>query len=1109
MTRRDVTASRGRAWALLAVMATSSCAADVGPESAPPEAVAPSPQAIEEKPPWSVTGSMSVARHNATATRLGDGRVLVAGGSSFGSVDAGNVYFQSAELFDPATGTFSLVAAPMTAKRWLHAAVMLTNGKVLVVGGRQSPFTAELFDPQSATWKATPGLAHERWAATLTLLPSGRALLAGGNVDEPAVGAELFDPTLGTWSDTAPMITPRRSHTATLLLDGRVLVTGGQLHDDKITPSAELFEPATGTWSAAAPLLTARTRHTASRLDDGTVLVVGGSTPTEITAEVERYDPTKDTWTKVSPLESARTIHSATRLDSGAVLVAGGLDATSSALRTSELFDPKTARWVRSGLLDHARLDHMAETLADGALLVTGGESQSTSEIYRPVDGGRRCEVDPQCASDHCIDGVCCNEACSDPCVTCALPGAEGTCSPAAPGTDPHGDCGQGGPCDNVCDATSACVSRVGEACAPTTCSADHTEALEATLCAAVGGACEQVTVSCAPYRCDDRDPAAAGCVTHCKSIDDCADGYACDPEGQCRTRPDVAATDAATCSAGPRPPGSPRAVAAGLAGLALLAAARRRGRCRSLPRSVAVAAALALAMTWSHASSADEPPPDLAMRPLVSTTTSSMSTVRWLHTAARLPDGRVLAAGGFPYDSAVSSAEVYDPSTGAWSPTGNSMLYVHDWLIASPLCDGRVFVAGRNTTSNLEAEIYDPATNAWTAAGKMKLSHIYGTATLLQDCRVLLTGGYNSNTQAEVFFPETKIFKSVGAMNSERFFHTTTRLTDGRVLAAGGGVDIAGKWSTYATVDLFDPKSGLWTKAAKMNQARRAHTATLLPDGRVLVAGGNVGGKNDGTEAGTQLDTAELYDPATDTWEKVSSKLVTARTFHTAALVPSGAVLLFGGLDASGSASRQVEGYFEGTWQALDPMLIDRYQHASALLDDGGVLLTGGVYQATAEVYRLAPDGEACASNLACAGGHCVDNICCNEACGTGCRSCTVPGKVGICSLRCADETTALACPDGGAACANDACVQQPCGELLCNAETAVCRTQCTSVADCAPGYACSLEGACVTPPDVSSTDPGACSAAALDQRWGAGLGVGAVAAAITLLRRRKRRSR
>jgi hypothetical protein len=516
----------------------------------------------------------------------------------------------------------------------------------------------------------------------------------------------------------------------------------------------------------------------------------------------------------------------------------------------------------------------------------------------------------------------------------------------------------------------------------------------------------------------------------------------------------------------------------------------------------VGAATLLACALEGARDPRAGEPPP------LSSQITASMSTVRWLHVAARLGDGRVLVAGGFPGEAAYKTGEIFDPVTGTWSPTGTPMLYPHQWPVAAALCDGTVFVAGRPDANALEAELYDPVANAWIAGGKMKFSHLYGTATRLKNCRVLLTGGYSANTQSEIYYPEGKLFKVVeSVMSSERFFHTTTLLADGRVLAAGGGVDISGKWSTYATVDIFDPATSLWTKAAPLLHARRSHTATLLPDGRVLVTGGTTGGKNDGTEAGMQLSTAEVYDPVADTWTELPSQLTTARTFHTAALMPNGAVLLFGGLDGSGSASRSVEGYFEGTWHALDPLLLDRYQHTSALLDDGRVLVMGGVHQATAELYRLAPNGLSCASNLACEGGHCVDGVCCNEACATGCRRCNVPGSEGTCARPCADATHALGCSDGSATCANEACVAQTCGKLVCDAATASCRTKCASVVDCAPGYACDHEGACVPPPDVSSADPGACRAAAPDERWGAGLSVTAALAALAFARRRRRR--
>ncbi|MEP7122452.1 MAG: kelch repeat-containing protein [Byssovorax sp.] len=583
--KRDSAALPGRAWILVAGIAAASCAPTGGLDPALDDAPTQSRQALDDKPTWAPTGAMSVARQNATATRLTDGRVLIAGGQRLGSVDVGDVYFESAELFDPVAGKFSIVAAKMATKRSQHAAAVMSNGQVLVVGGTggaQSTTTAEIFDPKSGAWTSTPPLAHDHWGATLTVLPTGRVLLAGGTPGALGGASELFDPVLGAWTEVASMSTPRRYHTATLLLNGRVLVTGGQAPDDpsKISADAEIWNPTTDVWTYVAPLSIPRTSHTATRFDDGLVVVVGGATPTGITAAVERYNPAQDAWTKLPVMQSARAIHSATLLDGGAVLVAGGLDSTSSELRSSELFDAATERWVVNGLLGHGRVAHTAEALGGGAVLVAGGEQQSSAEIYRPAESGQPCEVDPQCASDHCVDGVCCATACSGTCVTCALAGAEGTCAPASLGTDPHHDCGQGGPCDSVCDPSGACAARVGEACVATSCTADGTQAIEGAACVVVGGACATITVGCAPYRCGLNSPFALfGCLTQCRSIDDCAEGYACDPEGKCRARPDVAATDPETCAAGPRAPGPPSAVAAWLAALAVLAVARRASR--------------------------------------------------------------------------------------------------------------------------------------------------------------------------------------------------------------------------------------------------------------------------------------------------------------------------------------------------------------------------------------------------------------------------------------------------------------------------------------------------------------------------------------------------
>ncbi len=579
-------AARGSVASIAAALLVASSVAACAPEGEP-EDTGEAPQPIAEAPVWTVTAEpMSVARHLATATRLPNGRVLVAGGRKIGSIDTGDVTFETAEIFLPSTTGFVEVVGTMSAKRFGATAGLLPGGEVLVVGGNGGPVaTADLFDAGAASWEVAPTLAHPREDAASVVLPGGRFLVTGG--DEGSASAEVFDPASQTWAETSPMLQPRRYHTATLLLDGRVLVVGGQRPDDvgKATTAVEIFDPASGTWSSAASMGTPRLGHTATRLPDGRVLVAGGSRFRDIHAlgeldSAEIYDAASDDWVFASSMSVARAFHGAAALENGAVLIAGGVDETSSVLRSTELFDPEEERWVSVGLMTHGRLQHVTAPLDDGAVLVAGGELQSSAEVYRPAGIGQPCEVGRQCASGFCVDEVCCNIACVGVCLTCALPSAPGTCSPAAIGTDPHRDCGQAGPCDDVCGEGGACVDRVGDRCIEPECIDDRTRAIQPVTCEISGGGCPRVAVDCAPYRCGvTGSPSAAGCLDRCASIDDCAPGLACDGEGRCRLRPDVAALDPEACAASPGGQGSGRAALASLAGLALAVGARRLRR--------------------------------------------------------------------------------------------------------------------------------------------------------------------------------------------------------------------------------------------------------------------------------------------------------------------------------------------------------------------------------------------------------------------------------------------------------------------------------------------------------------------------------------------------
>ena len=283
------------------------------------------------------TGAMSTPRFSHTATLLADGKVLVTGGSSdLGALSTANNSgdLATAELFDPATGTFTATGT-MKEVRSEHTATLLANGRVLVVGGAADN-VAELFDPVTGTFAPTTGqlTTGGRWGCTATLLNDGTVLIAGGR-DALDVwdafslnNAELFNPGTGTFKATGGMTEVRYDHTAALLQNGEVLITGG--FNGQPLSSAELFDPVTGSFSATGAMSALRAEHTATLLDDGTVLVTGGFTydaPGSFSS-ADIFDPTTSTFTPVGPMGAARFSHTATRLNSSQVLITGGVSST-------------------------------------------------------------------------------------------------------------------------------------------------------------------------------------------------------------------------------------------------------------------------------------------------------------------------------------------------------------------------------------------------------------------------------------------------------------------------------------------------------------------------------------------------------------------------------------------------------------------------------------------------------------------------------------------------------------------------------------------------------------------------------------------------------------
>jgi hypothetical protein len=283
------------------------------------------------------------------------------------------------------------------------------------------------------------------------------------------------------------------------------------------------------------------------------------------------------------------------------------------------------------------------------------------------------------------------------------------------------------------------------------------------------------------------------------------------------------------------------------------------------------------------------------------------MAHARGFDTATRLADGRVLFAGGDPatWDFGgryIATAELYDPSTGVFIATG-TLATARNMHTATLLLDGRVLIAGGSDTvahSIDSAEIFDPTTGTFGPTGSMTVARAFHTATLLADGRVLIAGGTSDSwtgarflASAEIFDPTIGTFSATGAMADKRGSHTATRLADGRVLITGG---TATGDARLTSAEIYDPTTGTFTTTGSMAAARTFQEATLLVDGRVLVSGGDPAGW---IYDGPFLASAEIYDPKTGTFTATGSMADTL-TNHSATLLPDGRVLIAGGYNGS-----------------------------------------------------------------------------------------------------------------------------------------------------------------------------------------------------------------
>jgi hypothetical protein len=329
-----------------------------------------------------------------------------------------------------------------------------------------------------------------------------------------------------------------------------------------------------------------------------------------------------------------------------------------------------------------------------------------------------------------------------------------------------------------------------------------------------------------------------------------------------------------------------------------------------------------------------------------------------WGAGSAVLRDGRVLVVGGAlaaSSNSATNALTIFDPKTGHWT-AGTDMLHARAYPMVVALADGSILAAGGSL--NLHpldtAERYYPENGTWVAAGRLNVPRTQGTLTLLSDGRVLAVGGgvggspdWTATASTEIFDPTTGNWTVAAPMSVARAYHTATLLPDGEVLVAGGATTYNGTRGTVAkSAEIYNPRNNSWRSAAPMSVARYADAGVGLTDGRVLVAGG----WSFTTNTDPSLASAEIYDPASNAWTATGS-LTAARGSPSIVSLPDGRVLAAAGVDPKYHVLASAEIYDPnlGTWQATGSLPVAMERPAVAVLPDGRVLVAGGALDASA----------------------------------------------------------------------------------------------------------------------------------------------------------------
>lgn len=1006
------------------------------------------------------TGGLGVARASHTATLMSNGCVLAAGGNVAANDAAVPVPSASALIYNPATSAW---AAPVGAQttlltaRFNHTATLLNDGRVLICGGQNTNTdvvgnaiqTCEFYTPTSCTngtFTAAPNMLQARYDHTAALLKDGKVWFAGGR--NPLITAtggylpttERFDPVSNAFQSASPLIEARAYHTATLMGDGKALVVGGYnlrdvLANKGITESAEIYDPVSNSVTPAATMSTRRQSHASVLSANGEVTVFGGlgnitttyiagtalslganvfgagsTLVTDMTGGVVvptatiagtstgmidldfllnkpvigqiadgemwlsspsvmaswgavRFTPASET----NPLVGLRINLAGNEVscrlpsDGGSVVAnCGNIEMTTpqaalSQMQGQVIYYPRTGVTLGGSPIVTGGNLNFSATIDDSnnnATLVAAGSNFSAT-VKIPVDNAfltRSILAGTLTITDGSLV--------QPSSFTVTLTGGSGAIPATAVTQDASGNAELVLPMTfsnltGTIEFTGAVPQSFASGQSIPKAGADMTVTATANMAYTMNGA----DLSGATFNVD------VATVVIRKMV--FADAETYNPKANSWTLappPGVAPSDHRYGHTATLLPNNDRVFIGGRACSGAACAAQ------------VASAALGFQLLFAEKNFA--------------AASGTAAQRRAFHTSTLLPGGDILVAGGTNGPSILSHAELFTPGADVFSPVNGGMRYVRDLHTATLLPNGRVLIAGGFTTnaastgSTNTAEIYYPDAKRFIETSPMISSRSNHTAIMLPDGRVFVAGGFGTGDvitgNSEIFISTESRWMAAATMpgGCERAIHAPVQLRDGRILLIGG-VNASGPLSTTAR---YDPALNTWDCASVAAigfgtaggvVGLRSHTATLLFDGRVLVAGGN-----DGLG---EANKSYIYDPASNTWTSTDPlPLLEPRFNHTATALPNGAVMISGGSQRFGNVPQSIETYhvnasswvtgggvsgvtFAGGARAFHTMTLGLNNKMYAIGGSDGVIGGTGVSlytSAEAGYFTATPDG-------------------------------------------------------------------------------------------------------------------------------------------------------